>query len=120
LIALFLSSVVHYTDNYIRLDQYPQGDPPSITRMKVLVAWTAFTAFGAAGYLLYRKGKSLEAAGCIAIYSISGLISFLHYGYGSLSDFDVLQHTFILMDGLTGIAALGLAIWLARLRPSPV
>jgi hypothetical protein len=43
--------------------------------MKVLVAWTAFTAFGAAGYLLYRKGKSLEAAGCIAIYSISGLIS---------------------------------------------
>jgi hypothetical protein len=110
LIATFVSSVFHYTDNYVRFDQYPQGDPALIARPTIWIAWLAFTGIGILGYLLYRQGRARPAAVYLAIYSISGLVSPLHYLYGSLSDFDPLQHVFILTDGLLGAAVLYVAV----------
>ena len=52
-------SIVHYTDNYVNFNDYPQpttGPKPSATG--VLVAWFAFTAAGLAGYLLFRRRAS--------------------------------------------------------------
>ena len=112
LAATVVSSIVHYTDNYIRFDQYPQDEPELVTKPLIWQSWIVFTAFAVAGYVLYRHGQWRRAAGCLAIYSVSGLVSPLHYLSGALSEFDALQHVFILTDGLCGAAVLGFAIWL--------
>jgi hypothetical protein len=116
LLAAVLSSIVHYTDNTIRFDSYPQDDPELVSRPMIPVSWVLFTAFGALGYVLFRRNRWWAAAACLAVYSISGLISPLHYLYGSLSEFDVAQHVFILTDGIAGLAVLGFAVSLLR-RP---
>jgi hypothetical protein len=119
LIAFAVTTILHYTDNYFRFDRYPQASPPSIHKAMIWQAWLIFTAFGMAGYLLYRRGNWKVAGLCLAVYSISGLISPLHYRYGSLSDFDVVQHVFILADGILGLAVLGSAFWLMTVQRRP-
>lgn len=117
LVATVLSSVVHYTDNYVRFDQYPQDEPALVTKPLIWQSWLVFTFFAGAGYVLYRRGRWRRAAACLAIYSVSGLISPLHYLSGALSEFDALQHLFILTDGLCGAAVLAFAVWTARAEP---
>lgn len=119
LAALFVSSVVHYTDNTIRYDAYAQDYSGPITRPVVAVGWVLFTLLGVMGYVAYRRGRWAPAAWLIAAYSVSGLISPLHYTTVSPSSYDVLQHTFIVTDLLAGLAALGFAFWLFSTRVQP-
>jgi hypothetical protein len=82
----------------------------------VPLSWLALSAFAVLGYTLYRRGRWAPAAACLAVYSISGLISPLHYASGALSEFDTFQHLFILTDGIAGLAVLGFAAWLVLAR----
>lgn len=116
LLSVFASSVVHYTDNYIRFDAYALGNPGIVTKPLVAVAWVVFTGLGIIGYRFYRRGRWAAAAWCIAGYSVSGLISPLHYTTVSPSAYDAVQHTFIVTDLLVGLAALAFALWLFARR----
>jgi hypothetical protein len=108
------ASVFHYVDNYVRFEQYPQPEPKLITQGLVWQGWLIFTAFGVAGYLLYLRGGRAAAGACLAVYSVSGLIGWLHYTGGPISAFDAFQHANIVIDGLAGIAVLVLAVAVAR------
>lgn len=119
LVATVLSSVVHYTDNYVRFDRYPQDEPALVTRPLIWQSWIVFTVFAVAGYVFYRRGQRRRAAVCLAVYSVSGLVSPLHYLSGALSEFDALQHAFILTDGACGLAVLAFAVWTATRAPAP-
>jgi hypothetical protein len=112
LVATFVSSAFHYTDNYLRFDEYPPGDDGFVTEPLIWQSWLVFTAVGLIGYVLYRRERWLPAAACLAFYSVSGLISPLHYTEGTWSDFDTFQHTFIVTDFICGLAVLGFAVWL--------
>jgi hypothetical protein len=116
LLAAVVSSIIHYTDNTIRFDQYPQDEPALITRPMIPLSWLAFTAFAAWGYVLYRRERWEAAAACLAVYSVSGLISPLHYTAAPLGEFDAFQHLLILTDALTGVATVGFAAWLVMGR----
>ena len=112
LVAAVVSSIVHYTDNTIRFDQYPQDDPKLITRAMIPLSWAAFVAFGAFGYVFFRRERWEAAAASLAVFSISGLISPLHYTSAPMSEFDGLQNTFIWTDFLTCVAVIAFAVWL--------
>jgi hypothetical protein len=116
LVTALASSIVHYTDNTIRFDRYPQDDPKLITRAMIPLSWALFVAFGVYGYALFRRGRYEAAAACLAVFSVSGLISPLHYTSAPVSDFDGLQNTFIWTDFVTCVAVVAFAVWLA-LRP---
>lgn len=118
LVFAVLSSVVHYADNTIRFDQYPQDEPKLITRPLVPVSWALFTVFAYLGYRWYREGRYTRAAAALAFYSISGLISPLHYTSGALDEFDGLQHAFIATDGIAGLLVAVFAFWLLGQRES--
>jgi hypothetical protein len=105
--ASVVSTIVHYTDNYIDIEHYPQ--PEWIDRTVVVVAWFAFTAFGALGYVLLRRGALLAAGLSFLVYSYTALSSLGHYRYGEFSDFTARMHLMIWLDGLAGLAVLGLA-----------
>jgi hypothetical protein len=110
--AAIVSSVFHYTDNWLRYDQYPQDEPRLVLQPMVPVSWLVFTAAGIWGYVQFRNGRWRAAAYALAFYSVSGLISPIHYTADApLSDYDAFQHTFILTDGVAGLAVLVFAVW---------
>lgn len=111
-------SIVHYTDNYVNYDDYPQATSvPNPSAGVVLGAWFAFTAAGLAGYLLFRRGPSTLALILLAAYAGSGLIGIGHYLVPEATSMHWWRQAHVLLDIACGIAVISFAVWAARARP---
>jgi hypothetical protein len=111
LIACIASTAVHYTDNTISIDKYPQAGPVNAT--VVAAAWLLLTPAGILGYWLYTKGKLQAAYAVLAVYSFVGVSTPAHYTEGSFGDFALWRNISILTDGFTGGAILLFVLWSA-------
>jgi hypothetical protein len=124
LVAAIAESFVHYLDNTLRYDDYTVADPSvlgSLVKQWVIpVAWVLFTVAGLIGYRRFREGRRAEAAAWLGAYSVSGLISVLHYTDISVDDLSAFQNTFVFLDVFLGVAILGFAVWLALGHPERV
>lgn len=113
-----VESFVHYLDNTLRFSDYTGPNPPAVSswidRWMIPVSWVLFTVAGIIGYLRFRRGHRAEAAPYLAFYSVSGLISILHYVGISIGDLSAFQNTFVFLDIALGFAILGFALWTAR------
>ena len=111
--ALFVSTAVHYTDNYVAFDSYPGKD--AITRWSIPLSWALLTLAGAAGYVLWRRGHDLLGHSLLATYALTGLTTPLHYLYGTPADLPFWRNVSILCDGILGAALLAFVVrsWLA-------
>ena len=106
------SSIVHYTDNYLAFDRFPQGSSgPEVTDDMIWIAWVVLTAFGVAGYVLYRRGQVRQGSMLLAVYSISGLVGLAHYTAPGMSELAWWRHANIWVDIVCGVAVLVFAIW---------
>ena len=108
-IASMVSTAIHFVDNYLYFEHYPQPEwitPPGIYR-----SWILWTAFGIAGYWLYKTQRFWPSYLCLAIYSTCGISSLAHYLYGAMHEFSAKMHFFILTDALTGLAILAFTLW---------
>jgi hypothetical protein len=110
LVVSVVVSAIHYTDNTIRFDAYPQAEPHLVYQPMIPLSWVLFTAAGVLGYRAYRRGRYRAAAGLLALYSVSGLISPLHYLAAPPGDFDAAQNLFIAGDAVVGLAVLAFAV----------
>ena len=108
--AAIASTLVHYTDNFVNIDDYPQ--PHWINHAVIPSAWVILTAVGLAGYALFRRGSYTAAGLCFLVYSYTGLSSLAHYSFGPMSEFTTKMHAGIWLDGATGAAVLVVALWL--------
>uniref|UniRef100_A0A0C1R2C3 Uncharacterized protein n=2 Tax=Tolypothrix TaxID=111782 RepID=A0A0C1R2C3_9CYAN len=111
LIVSVISTGIHFTDNYLFIEKYPQ--PSWITAPSIYQSWLVLTAVGIVGYWLYKYRKFWSAYACLVVYSFTGLASPGHYLYGSWSQFSTKMHLFIWTDGLSGLAILGFTVWSA-------
>ena len=113
--AAVISTAIHYTDNYISFDQYPQGSIASVevTAALVVLSWFLFTPAGVLGYWLYTRGNMLGAYGSLAAFSLLGLVSPMHYTEAGLSSFPWWRNASILTDGVVGGVVLGFVLWSA-------
>jgi len=109
LIACIVSTAIHFTDNYLYIEHYPQ--PDWITPSSIVRSWIIWTVTGIAGYWLYKNQWFWLSYICLAYYSFCGLSSLAHYLYGSMSEFSAKMHLFIATDALTGLAILGFTLW---------
>ena len=114
LATAFVISVVHYLDNFVRFHAYAKNPDTPITPILVPVGWVVFTAAGACGYLLFRRGRTTAAARCLAFYALSGLIGIGHYRDAPPTAFDPFQNVFIVTDIVLGLVVLVLAIRIGR------
>src|SRR3954452_12887168 len=118
LVVGIAESFVHYLDNTLRYSDYTGPNPPAVTswiaQWMIPVSWVLFTAAGVVGYRRFRDGRWSEAAGYLAIYSVSGLISIGHYVGVSVDDLSTFQNTFVFLDIALGIAILTFAAWTWR------
>jgi len=108
-------SIVHYTDNYLGYDAYPRSASlPNPSQTLILASWFFFTAFGVAGWLLFRRGQIRAACLCLAAYAGSGLVGIGHYTVPAATDLVWWRQLHIVTDILCGVAILTFALWAAR------
>ena len=119
LIGSILITALHYTDNYLFIDDYPQ--PEWIKAETIYVVWVLLTLIGIAGYLLYRAGRPNLGAAYLLLYSYTGLSSLGHYFFGSFDSFSLKMHALVWADGIAGgvVAVCALSILWDR-RPQSV
>ena len=110
--AAIVSTAIHYTDNYVAIDDFPQ--PGWVAEWNIVASWVVLTAIGLLGYRLYTQGRFFSAHALLAVYSYTGLSSLGHYLYGTPDP--LLRNVSIISDGLTGAAILGFVIWSALQR----
>jgi len=115
LIASMVSTAMHFTDNYLYFDYYPQ--PAWITPFGVIRSWFIWTAFGITGYWLYKYQRFGLAYICLLVYSTCGISSLAHYFFGAMHEFSPKMHLLILTDALTGASILGFVLWSILKKP---
>jgi hypothetical protein len=111
-------SAVHYADNYINYDAFPQDDGPSPARWLVGLSWFVFTAFAAQAVRSHRRGADVPAASCLAVYSLSGLVGLGHYTAPGATEMVWWRQVHVIADIVVGAALLllAVAIWRSRGR----
>jgi hypothetical protein len=113
LVTAIVVSIVHYVDNVVAYDRFPTRDGlPSPSRTLVGASWFLFTAFGVAGYVLFRRGELRLAAVALAGYSGSGLVGLGHYAAPEMLDAVWWRQAHVIADIACGLAILGFAVWL--------
>jgi hypothetical protein len=117
LLVSVLSTAVHFTDNYLYFEHYPQ--PDWVTPIGIPRSWLIWTVFGLAGYWLYTHQRFWLAYICLIVYATCGLSSLGHYLYGSLHQFSLKMHLLILTDGLAGSLILGFSVWSGLILKEP-
>jgi hypothetical protein len=110
-----LSTACHYSHNFVEMDSYPGGGP--VTQVLIVLSWPILTAIGLYGYRLYVQGRYRDAYGHLLIYSLTGLITPLHFVYGS-PDIPPFWDATISTDFLAGSAIIAFVAWSAS-RPAP-
>jgi hypothetical protein len=115
LVASILSTGLHYTHNYLAIDDYPPAGwvSQSATQVAVLVSWPVLTAIGIAGYRLYRQGRMRIAHACLVAYSFTGIATLGHFLYGT-PHIPAFFYATIFTDAITGLSMLAFAIWSIR------
>jgi hypothetical protein len=109
LISSMIITSIHYTDNAIFVDKYPE--PAWFTTSGVFITWIIMSLIGIAGYWLYTQEQFWMSYLCLIIYSLTGLSSPAHYFYGEMSEFSIKMHAFIWTDVLAGSLVLGFVLW---------
>ena len=120
----FVVSVVHYIDNTVNYDAYPQTEPgsalPNPSAQGVGGAWFVFTAFGVLGLGWFVRARVTAAAVAIAVYSGSGLVGFAHYAVPGATGMVWWRQTHIVADIICGVLLFGFALWsVVALREKP-
>src|ERR1044072_5840076 len=114
-----LSTAIHFTHNFLEVEDYPQASYASnkAVQVGVVVFWPLLTAIGLYGYRLYKEGRYAPAQVCIALYSILGISTLGHFTAGN-PDIPLFFYITIFTDGIAGFALAGFALWAAR-RQAP-
>jgi hypothetical protein len=110
-----LSTAGHYSHNFVEMDSYPGGGP--VVQVPIVLSWPLLTAIGLYGYRLYVQGRHHDAHVHLLIYSLTGLITPLHFVYGS-PDIPAFWYATIFTDFLAGASIVAFVAWSAS-RPAP-
>jgi hypothetical protein len=108
-IASVLVTAVHFTDNFVSIETYPQ--PGWITETVVAAAWPLFTMIGIAAAIFYGRGRTELGAWLLLAYSYTGVSSLGHFLSGGPEEFTTRGLVSVLADGMIGITVLSVAVW---------
>lgn len=112
LIGGVLSTITHYSHNFVAVSDYPgpHGVMDTITRVGVLVTWPLLTAVGIRGYRRFAEGRYREAQYMLIAYSFVGLATLGHFAYGD-PQIPTPFYLTIFTDAFFGACALGFGLY---------
>lgn len=105
-----VSTAVHYTHNFVAVQDYPGGGPA--LQVAIVLSWPLLTAIGLYGYRLYTEGRLREAHICLLLYAPLGLLTPAHFLSGN-PDIPAVFYASIFTDGLAGLLVVGFVAWSA-------
>jgi hypothetical protein len=110
-----LSTAIHFTHNFLNVDDYPQASYASnkAVQVAVVIAWPLLTAAGLYGYRLYKERRYATANVLIALYSGLGIATLGHFTAGN-PDIPPFFYATIFTDGLAGLSLLAFSLWSVR------
>ena len=116
LLALVLvhaaASLVHFAHNATFLADYPNM-PAWLSPAGVYAVWLAQAAIGAAGVLLFLRGRPIGLA-LVAIYAVLGFAGLDHYVLAPMSAHTAAMNATIWLEFATGMLLLVLVVWKMR------
>lgn len=101
LLAIVASSVLHYADNLLFFEQYPE--PPWINRHHIDAFWWFMTPLAYIGYFLIRRRSLRTGTATLLIYAVCNLLTLGHYLYAPLQDISLRIHTFIMLEATLAV-----------------
>ena len=105
-----VSTAIHYTHNFVKVDSYPGGFPgDTVVQIGIVLLWPVLTAVGLYGYRLYSEGRLYPAHVCLALYSFLGITTLGHFLNGS-PDIPAFFYATIFTDGIAGLSMLGFVV----------
>jgi hypothetical protein len=112
-----LSTGLHFTHNFIEVDQYPDGlVGGEVVQLAILVSWPLLTAVGIVGYQIYARGQYRAAQPWLIGYSVLGLSTLGHVLDGS-PDIAAFWYATIFTDFLAGATIVAFVAWSSRPAP---
>ncbi len=109
-----VSTTLHFTHNFVEIDQYPDDlVSGAVVRVAIVAFWPVFTLVGLAGYRLYARRSYERAHACLTGYAVFALTALGHFldGKPEIAPF---WFGTIFTDALAGLAMLAFVIWSAR------
>ena len=115
-----VSTALHYTHNYVEIDQYPEADLVSndTVQVAILVSWPLLTAVGLLAYGLYARGRLAGARAGLLAYSVLGFATMGHFLEES-PDIPAFWYATIFTDLLGALAVVAFVVWSAARGPTP-
>ena len=117
LVVTGVASILHYVDNVIFFDAYPE--PAWLTPQVVEVFWFVMTPFGVIGYWLFRRGSRWRGLSVLLAYGLMNLLTLGHYSYAPLSEISFRINLFILLEAGAAGALIVAVVWFALRTPRP-
>ncbi len=106
------ASLVHFAHNATFLADYPNM-PAWLSPAGVYAVWLAQAAIGAAGVLLFLRGRLIGLA-LIAIYAVLGFAGLDHYVLAPMSAHTAAMNATIWLEFATGMLLLVFVAWKMR------
>jgi hypothetical protein len=106
-----VSTGLHFTHNFVAIDQYPRSDLVSNTVIQagIVVSWPLFTAIALVGYRLYARRRYAPAHACLLGYALFCMVSLGHFVDGS-PDIAPFWYATIFTDVLAGLAVMAFTV----------
>lgn len=102
IIANIIASILHYVDNVIHFEHYPE--PDWLNAQLVDLFWFFMTPFALLGLWLMKKQQYMPALFALIAYALMGLLVLGHYNYASFFNISFKIHLFIWLEAvLAGI-----------------
>ncbi len=110
-----LSTGLHFTHNFLEIDQYPEVIiPNAVIEVLIPITWPLYTAIALLGYRWYARGRLRPARVALVAYGLFVMTSLLHFA-GGTPDVPPFWLATIFTDGLSGLAVIAFVVWSARL-----
>jgi hypothetical protein len=100
-----VSTGLHFTHNFVQIDQYPRSDlvGNGVIRVAIVISWPLFTALALWGYRLYAGRRYSTAHACLLGYSLFCMVTLGHFIDGS-PDIAPFWYATLFTDPLAGLA----------------
>lgn len=109
-----VSTGLHFTHNFVRVEDYPQSDSISngAVRAAIVISWPIFTAVAIHAYRLYARGDHRTARRWLLGYALFALVSLGHFTQGN-PDIPPVWYATIFTDVIAGLLVIAFVAWTA-------
>lgn len=115
LIATVVSSIVHYADNLLFFEQYPE--PPWAGRGLIDAFWLLMTPLAWIGYRLFESDRRRAGTAVVLGYAVCNLLTLGHYRYAPMCTIGLRINTFILFEAAAALALAAFVLMPCARRP---